>query len=571
MRALNHTCHIIFLLVIFLGIPILSQANDSPNFTVRGIKGKFLKNIQTRLNESEENHPLYDQSDEEIRLNITKALYPYGYFKPEIQITRQSKHRLLFIVNPGSRLLIDKLDIHLIGEGKDNPEINQAVNQLPIEEKTPFNSTKYELAKQKLLTAAEHQGYLHASFEKAEILIDKKSYSAVIHWVFNTGQQYFFGQVQFDPTYISPELLRRYMPFHYGQPYSNDQLIALNNALLGSGYFKTVTIKPQESITTTTHLPIDVHLQPIAPVNYSLGLGYGTDTGIRGRAGYHVIPVNRWGHKFNAVALGSFRENGVQTQYIIPGKNPLMDQVELLGGLSNLHYNAGNSNSLLLSMAQRHNLAHFQRVLSLNGLYERFDYTYQPKEEKFVLYPKISLTWLNRSEGLFSPNGYKIAVNGLVANKALLSEINFTQASLDAKAALTFPWLGTRFYFHTIQGITQVNNVYQLPLSLALLLGGSDNLKGYSYNSIGPGKILSYGGLEIQKETKENWYLVGFMDVGDIYRPTPKLMQKDLGLALMWVSPVGPIKIGIAQPVDNQLHRVSHSKPRLVISMGPDL
>lgn len=50
-----------------------------------------------------------------------------------------------------------------------------------------------------------------------------------------------------------------------------------------------------------------------------------------------------------------------------------------------------------------------------------------------------------------------------------------------------------------------------MPLSLAFLLGGSDNLKGYSYNSLGPGKILTYNGFEIQKETVDHWYFVVFL------------------------------------------------------------
>lgn len=38
----------------------------------------------------------------------------------------------------------------------------------------------------------------------------------------------------------------------------------------------------------------------------------------------------------------------------------------------------------------------------------------------------------------------------------------------------------------------------------------------------------------------------------------------------MWVSPIGPIKIGLAQPINNRWQRTSNN-PRLVINMGPDL
>lgn len=557
------------LLFIILCLPLLTAAKINNQFQIIGVKGKLLTNIQSRLDELAANKPVGASSNEELTRHIEKAMYPYGFFKPEIQITRRDNHYVSIAISPGPKLLINSLSITIIGVGENNPEIMKTLRTLPIAKGDPLNSIKYEEAKQSLLDVAESQGYLHASFDKAEILINKANYTSAITLVFNTGMQYYFGQVRFNPTYIAPELLRRYIPFQYDAPYSTNQILAFNDALSGSGYFKSVSVKPMENGSKS--IPIDVYLKKKARINYSLGVGYGTDTGPRGQAGMHIVPVNRWGHKFNAIALGSFNENTIKTQYIIPGRNPLVDQYEINSSLSTLSYDAGYSNSLLVSFAQRHNLPNFQRNLSINNLYERFNYSYQPKEESFSFFPKARLTWLQRSEQLFSPNGYKIAVTGFVANKALLSQINFSQTSVDAKAALTLESLRTRFYFHTILGITQVRNIDEFPLSLALLLGGSDNLKGYEYNSIGPGKIAQYGGLEIQKEIKPKWYLIGFYDIGDVFKPDFKSMKTDVGLAVMWVSPIGPIKIGLAEPIDNHYHRLSNRNPRLVINMGPDL
>ncbi|MDP1601974.1 MAG: BamA/TamA family outer membrane protein [Legionella sp.] len=558
----------ICLLILTLCMPFLMGAEMSATIQVKGIKGKLLSNVQSRLDELAENKSLITQSEEALKLQIEKAMYPYGFFKPDIDIIHQGS-RWTFIINPGPRLLINKFSLTLTGAGATNHFINKALREIPLKQGDPLNSVKYEQTKQLLMNAAEHQGYLHASFDKAEVLIDKANYTSSITLIFNTGPQYFFGQVRFDPTYISPDVLRRYIPFEYGQPYSGDQLQEFNNYLIGSGYFRAVSVKPQTD--TGDIIPIDVHLEPRARTNYSLGVGFGTDTGIRGRAGMHIVPLNPAGHKFNAVALGSFNENALQAQYIIPGKNPLTDQYEITGSLSTLSYDVGYSRALLLSMSQRHNTTNFQRVLSLNNLHDRYNYSLQPKFEKFSFFPKASFTWLNKSNQLFSPNGYNVTVNGFVANKSVLSELSFSQASIDAKAAFTLEAIRTRLYFHTINGITEINNINEFPLSLALLLGGAENLKGYDYNSIGPGKILTYGGFEIQKETKKNWFLTGFFDTGAIYDPRLKSLKNDVGIGLMWVSPIGPIKIGVAEPVDAQFNRMPHRNPHLVISMGPDL
>lgn len=547
-----------------------------PSILIKGVTGRILTNIQSRLQEL--NTPLQNRSEvdelqgnldtEALIIQIKKAMEPYGFFKPQINIV-QNASGLTVWIQKGPRIVIASIQLHLIGQGQDNFQLQQALHAFPIRSGKPFNTLKYAKAKQYLLDTAEHQGFLHATFTQAEVRIDEVLYKIDIYLTLDTGPRYFFGQVQFDPTYISPELLQRYIPFRPEQPYSTDTILAFNNALTGSGYFKTVIVKPV--ISNNLIIPVQVHTQPAPRMSYSLGLGFGTDTGIRGRAGLHIIPVNRAGHEFNLSGLGSFNENALQAQYIIPGHDPLVNQYEIVGNGATLNYDVGYSNSGALSFIQRHTLAHFQRVISLNNLYERFNYAYEPKEEVFTLYPKISLTWLSNAHELLVPNGYKITLNGLAASKALLSELNFSQVSLDAKAALTWPLIRTRFYLHGYQGYTHVNYINQLPLSLALLLGGSDNLKGYEYNSIGPGKNLSYAGLEIQKETIENWFLTVFVDEGDVYNPSIKAWKRDVGLGLMWNSPVGPIKIGLALPVQNNFSRVPHKNPRLVVSMGPDL
>ncbi len=554
------------MLLLFTNLAFSAPVNKKNKFQIEGVKGVLLKNVNTRLSELAKEKLLDQLSEDELQQHIKEALQPYGYFKPSMAFKH---HPLRIVISPGPLLRISSLNIEVQGEGRSNLKINELLADLPLHPGDPLNSVKYEQIKQDFLTTAEHQGYLHAVFDKSEILVDELQYRAALTLIFNTHQQYYFGQISFDPTYISPELLQRYIKFKPRQPYSTDAVLALNNDLLASGYFSAVSVKAQSE--TLRDLPLTVHLQPAKRINYSYGIGYGTDTGPRGRLGYHVVPVNRYGHKFNAVALASLKESALQAQYSIPGRNPIQDQYNITGNLANLNYGSGNSTNFLLALAQQHNQSNFQRTLSLNGLTERFKYTQQPREDKTTLFPKASFTWLQTSDKLFSPNGYNVTLTGLGASKAFLSKVNFTQGSINAKAAVTVPALSTRFYFHTIQGINQIYDINQMPLSLAFLLGGADNLKGYSYNSIGPGKILSYGGIEIQKETVEHWYLVSFLDSGDVYSPNIKNLKNDIGLGLMWVSPVGPIKIGVAQAIDSKFSRWQDRKPRLVINMGPDL
>lgn len=555
-------------ILILCCLPLLNAA-ALPNFQINGIDGELLLNVQRRLTELYQAKVITNQRPEELTLQIEKALYPYGYFKPKITIASANNTILNIHIMPGPQMHITSLVVEVAGEGANNPKIQQTLHSLPIKSGQPLINAQYEDAKDKLTVTAESEGYLHASFEKAEVLVDKQEYTAKITLLFTTGPRYYFGQLRFDPTYISPDLLRRFVPFKYGQPYSNEEMLTFNSNLAASGYFKSVNVKP--TIQDEPLVPIDVSLKPSDRVSYSLGAGYGTDTGPRGLAGIHVVPVNRAGHKFNAIAQGSFEESALQAQYIIPGFNPVIDKYSISGGVTNLNYNSGDSTAFLLSVAQQHALSNYQRILSINALNEHFGYTGFTTIQKSLIYPKAIFSWNNTTDPLFSPSGYNITLSGLAANKAILSQVNVAQASIDGKVAITIDPIRTRLYLHGIQGVMQTNNIYQVPLSLAQLLGGAGNMKGFSYNSLGPGKIITYGGVEVQKETFKKWYLLGFFDSGDVYNPTPRAFQYDVGAGLMWVSPVGPIKIGLAQQVDNKLNRISGRTPKLVINMGPDL
>ena len=558
------------ILLLICCLPLFGAAVIPKNFEISGIDGNVLLNVQRRLTELYQDKSIALEPPEALSLQVEKAMYPYGYFKAQISISPKITGKRLGIhIVPGPQMLITSLAVEIIGEGANNPEIKKAVRALPIKAGQPLNNTLYEDAKDSLSSIAEKQGYLHASYEKTEILIDQQLYTAKISLLCNTGPQYYFGQIRFDPTYLSPALLKRYVPFKSGQPYSTEQILTLNTSLAGSGYFKTVNVKP--IIQDNSNVPIDIHLQRVNRFNYSLGLGYGTDTGVRGLAGLHVVPVNRLGHKFNALAQGSFEENALLAQYIIPGLNPVTDKYSISGGITNLQYNSGRSNAYSLSFAQQHVLSNYQRLLSVNALNDHYKYTGQNKTEESLVYPKAIFTWNKISDQLFSPSGYNVTINGMVTQKSFLSQISMAQTGIDIKAAYTFEPIRTRLYLHGIQGVTQINNVDQIPLSLAQLLGGAGNLKGYGYNSLGPGKVISYGGIELQKETVKKWYVVGFFDSGNVYKPLENEFKYDVGVGLMWVSPIGPIKVSVAQAVDHRMERLEGHHPKFVVIMGPDL
>lgn len=559
---------VVLLLSIFF-VPVVFSARPEP-FTITGLHGKVLSNVEIRLRELSAKQSLDTLDIPFLENHIHQAVQPYGYFKSSLHIQKNAQNTLVIQITPGPQMRITTLIIRVEGEGKVHPEIVSALKNLSLKEGDPLLTERYNKAKESLLHAAENAGFLRSHFVKSEMVIHLDSYTSAITLILETGPLFRFGKVQFDANHLSPDFLHKFIPFTENETFTANQILAFNSQLSNSGYFKSVLINPKPAESTDTSVPIAVITESLPRYNYNFSAGYGTDTGPRGRAGLSVIPVNPQGHILNLFGQGSFTENTAQAQYLIPGTNPVQDKYSFTGALSSLNYDSGYSNSLLFSAGHMHNQPWFQRNLSLNALIEKFHYQEKSGTRQALLFPKASFSVKNISDSLFSPSGYHVSLDISGARKNVLSTLDYMQATLDAKAALMIEPIDTRLYMHGLLSQTLTPDIDTLPLSLAVLLGGTQDMKGYAFNAIGPGRTIAYAGLEIQKSIIPKWYLSGFIDAGKVSHPTLPALY-DAGLALLWISPLGPIKVGLAQPVNNHFQRQENTHPRLVINMGADL
>ena len=117
----------------------------------------------------------------------------------------------------------------------------------------------------------------------------------------------------------------------------------------------------------------------------------------------------------------------------------------------------------------------------------------------------------------------------------------------------------------------------QLPPSERFFAGGDSSIRGYDIDSLGPvdasgqvigGNKLGVISAEVDYYFTERWGFAVFVDSGNAFGGDGSStgLQTGVGAGVRWRSPIGPIRVDIAHPLDDPSNNF-----RLHLRIGPDL
>jgi len=545
------------------------------NIQIQGLQGDELKNAQASLKVLKDAlGEQYTQLDVQhiFRIaprEIKKAIAPFGYFHPIIKSNlsqNQNAWQMLFTVNPGEVVHVSHIDVRVTGPGSADAIFQNYLKKLPIEAGDQLNTKQYEAIKRHLFDLALANGYFQATMKRSKLVINLYAHKARIVIHFDTGPGYYFGKTKFPKVSLKEKLLKRYLPYEKGQHYRNEDVQKLQQDLVGSGYFKYVNVEPHPHRAERYYVPVDIFMKTQKPRVYNLGVGVGTDTGPRVLLGVNFRRLNSYGNKLNLTLLGSLKNRALVANYIIPGKHPATDQFFISAGYGYEDRPLGEGQAGKLSAGYTWLWHGWQSTASLAYLQERYNIQNKPKTHTHMLIPAINFEHLKSDDIVNPTKGYRVIFNLQGAQKKFLSEESFVQGLGSIKALYTL-WKNWRILGRTQIAHTVISDLYALPLSLQLFAGGAQSVRGYGYESLGPGRNLITASLELQRRIYGDFYLAGFYDAGNVSNKWLSMhLNRGIGGGIVWVSPIGSLEVTMTQAVDYQ------GKPwRIQFTMGPAL
>jgi len=570
---------LVFIYTIILSLPVRA---DSLRVTIEGLDDELREHVENYLDihreqSRDETTPgrlerLHSKAEEQI----TTALQVYGFYRPGISSQLQqdgTRWNATYQVTPGEAITIHNIKLEVSGAGRQDPLIQLVLDRFPLQKGQVFEHPRYEEARDTLLRAALEEGYLDASMETREVRIDLRQYSASVHLHLQTGERYYFGEVQFRQDGMQEEFLDRYVKFRPGEPYNPQTLLELQTALSGSGLFQAVEVRPDKQQAVENKVPVFVHLASRKPREWRFGLGYATDTGARGSIS-HLRIIGDEGHKFDTRILVSEKRNSLTAGYTIPLENPEIDQLGFGAQYTDETTDARESQISGLTISNRSNWGEWLRVVSLNYEREVYIVATEPEETRHILFPVLRLERVRADDRLYSRHGSRVIAELRGANENLLSDTNFGQLRVGLK------WIRgvtrhSRIILRGDFGTTNVGELDRLPASQRFFAGGDNSVRGYAYEELGPvndrgevvgGKHLLVGSVELEQRLGGKWSVAAFYDGGNAINSFGDELAAGAGIGLRWNSPVGPVRFDFAWALDKPEDRF-----RLHVVIGPDL
>jgi translocation and assembly module TamA len=600
MRAVIRTrlCSCVFAALI--GLSAATDATADVEVQIEGLAPELERNVRAFLSITKLNEELEQQESESngsaatapreglsearvrrmhsaARGEIATALQPFGYYDPSVEASLERSGEdwtAHYRVNPGRRTLLSTVDIRAIGEGSETPEVRTALESITLAPGMALSHPQYQQAKGALFDAAYNSGYIDARYQRAELRVNRETRSAEIRLVLDTGPRYYFGDIAIRQDILDDDFVQRFVTIEPGEPFDPDRLVDLQIMLNNSGYFADVGIDVEREQAENQRIPVSVYTTPRRTQEFTVGLGYGTDTGPRVSLGMELRRLNRRGHRFNTDLRLSGIEQAVAAEYRIPARNVATDFLSFRGSLGSEQIGDWDSNKLSLGATWNDRWFGMQRRIYFSGDREDFSTDLTESVRADAVYAGMQLTGGESDDPLYPRRGYSWSSDLRAGSDALGSSTSFAR------------WHGTANYVRAFgdrlrllvrgeYGAIDADEFSRLPPSQRFYAGGDRSVRGYGYQDLSPldpngasigGRYLLLGSAELEVLLVGDYGIALFADAGNASNDALPSLKTGVGIGMRWRSPIGVVGIDVAHPLDDP-----NTDFRIHLSVGGDL
>jgi translocation and assembly module TamA len=561
-----------------LGLPI-SAASEEAATESEGVRLVTVTGVSSRIAGSLDDAlarfrlaPESDEADEERELRRSERvavefLATEGYFSPavrfELNPAKDPRYRL--VVEPGPLTTVAAVDIEFTGALAD-PAFAERAAQLrrgwTLPAGSPFRSTEWEAAKNRLLLSVSARDFAAATITDSSASVDPEAAAATLKIAIDSGPAFHVGALNIEGlTRYDASLVQRFNPFKPGEAYDRAMMVQFQQSLQETAYFNSVVVTLDLDPATASAAPLKVQLSEAKTKRVSAGIGFATNTGA------HIEAVYRQSIVFGQPYLLQTGFRVDQTgQYAFtdltfpPERGGARDSVGALvenSDIENLQVSRWSIGTARTKLTGPRDGLNVETRWNVNFEHERRETPLDPPITLDVL--STTYSWTRRAvDDITNPRrGNLIQLQASVG----LGGLSIDDAFVRGFGSITqYVPVGTRdvLILRGQLGAVQAETTNAVPNTFLFRTGGALTVRGYDFESLGVeqggaivgGRALVVGSIEYVKWLERwggNWGVAAFVDAGDAAERFRDLDPAlGYGLGVRWRTPAGPLAVDLA-------------------------
>lgn len=611
--------------LVLLGLSAALCAQNGVVTDIEGLNGELLDNVRAHSSlvaaQRLDDVSVWRlrQLASEARQEVRDALQPYGYYRPRIEVRLEEPDgdgpwRAFIGIDRGQATLVRTTQLEIQGEGRNDSELNEVLEDWPLPPESRLVHQKFETAWQALEQRAEQLGYFDAEFLERKIIVDPDLAVADITLVYATGARYQFVGHEFNQTPFADSLIGRLTIIEPGEPYSLARVDEQRETLVRSGLFDQAAIEEVRlEDSKQVRLRYDLNARPRD--SYRATIGFGTDTGARTQLGWTRHYRSSRGDRLE-LGVGAQQQNEefvLRAEYFLPRGIEPMDfwnasavlrreqddfrfaDEDRIDPVFEEFEGRREQAELTFSRLQEYpaildGVSPIEERLFLSVLEESFDAfsanSLSPENEALLaenpglrpfLNDETQTIALGARWRMFNVSGTGFYTRGQVfearvtgASESVGSDVSFAQGYLSARWHQLF---GDRhkFLLRAEAGYTEADtdsldlslddrdlrlSITELPERYRFKTGGDRSIRGYAFEALSTnrngGNHLLAASAEYEYRVGNNWSLAAFYDIGNAFNDFDRLkLKRGVGAGFRFYTIIGPVQFDLARALDD--------------------
>ena len=339
--------------------------------------------------------------------------------------------------------------------------------------------------------------------------------------------------------------------------------------------------KTPQQVAETKSVPLYVFVTADKPKDVDLGIGYGTDTGVRAVARLENNLINRDGYQAG-ISVGASKINkSINLHASRPWKHPLNDTLSANISYEQENINQGDGNLDLETNTIKAGIARnirrdegWNRTYSLRYRLDELESGVtgtdrenlpvpfnregaQFDQEALLLGYQLDKT---KTDSVTNPSkGWRQYYSIEAGSDSALTDTNMAIARAGVSGVYSFGEMNKHQVVASLDGgYIWADEFENVPYKLRFFAGGDRSIRGYDYNSLSTlekgylvgGQVLAVGSTEYNYEFKPGLRGAVFADFGNAYDTNFETETKlGVGFGVRWASPVGMVRLDLAAGV----------------------